>query len=216
MKRKICTLVVLFSAAVMLLAVGGCRHTLYVLFGSEEKRDIPAEFGELPGHSVAIVVFSDPQVQYEFPMVGMRLAQRIAVEMESKLKKVRIVEQQRVVKFQAQNLSWEVMDKTAIGKALGADYVMFVSIMRYTNRDAGSFNLYRANIAAEVSLYDSGKSEHEAMVWQTGDLSVTHPKDASPGQTGSAAERILNEAERQFVELLVKKFYDHHKDAVTE
>ena len=204
----------------ILLAVAmvgaGChasRHMMYVLFGWGETKTIEPVFADLPGQTVAVVVYADQKTQFEYPTAVPSLSHRVAAELSDKVAKVRVIDPAAVMRFQAQTLNWDVMNKTRIGQSLGADYVLFVSVMQYTTREPGSVGLYRGTIAVEATVYQTSLPERAAAVWQ-GEISATHPEDASPGLSPLDSARIQEHTERILVENLVKKFY-RHKEKVT-
>ncbi|HUT59011.1 MAG TPA: hypothetical protein VNA25_14275, partial [Phycisphaerae bacterium] len=61
---------VLLAAA--LPAMGGCNYAAYLLYlvapGEDSGQTVKAEYEGLAGHSLAIVVYADQKVQYEYPL----------------------------------------------------------------------------------------------------------------------------------------------------
>jgi len=207
----------LFSAAVLLALSGtGCRRPMtflmYALFG-QETQEVDAAFPDLPGQKVVVFVFTDEQVQYEYPLARARLTKRIAAELENRIKGIQVVNTEAVLKFQDEHTDWVAIDRTELAKQFGADYMLMVSVIRYTMRAPRSVSLYRGNVEADVSVYQASLPERRSCVWSSRDnITETYPEEATTGLLRKDAERIRVETERRFVDKLVKLFYDHEEE----
>lgn len=201
----------------LLLAVGcltGCtsdmmRHGLWMWFGDGPDKKVSAEFDGLKGHTVAIVVFADQKVQYEYNSAPLELSMVIGGEMRENVKPVVVVDPHAVARYQAENVHWEEMDRVALGRVFGADFVLYVALVEFTTREPGSTDLYRGRIAAEVSVWNTTLPEQDARVWRKGDLRVKFPADGARGLFSGNDSKIRFETERLFAVELVRKFHDH-------
>jgi len=196
----------------MLLVTTGCSkvgYLLYLIAPGEQTVKVPAEFDGLPGGSVAIVIYADQSTQYEYPYVRLELSSLIASEMKKNVKDVSIIDPRRVVKYQDDNINWEAFDRTEIGKAFKADYVLYISLVEYTTREPGSFNLFRGRIKGEVGVYKTSLPERQARVYRGDDVNVIYPEQAPIGQLGEDDSAVRYQAQKIFAEKLVKKFYEH-------
>lgn len=201
-------------------AMGGCNVAAYLLYliapPEEHEKTVEAEYKGLDGHSLAIVVYADQKVQYEYPQAREHISRSIAGRFQSeqvrkKIKNLRIIEPTTVLAYQDQHISWDTMDKTELGKVFGADFVLFVTLVEFTTREPGSMSLYRGIITAEVSLYKTSLEERESRVGKRFDIRVVHPEDR-PGGVSAANDLVIR---RNTVWLfsgkLVKKFYKHRE-----
>jgi hypothetical protein len=209
MTRRICIPVLL-----LLAACGGCttshqRYFLYLFAPASQTKTVAAEFADFPGHSVAVVVYAGESVVYEYPYARLRLTRVIAAELEQRVRKVKIVDPRVVLRYQDENVNWDSMAKTELGKAFKTDYVLLVSLMEYTSQEPGSVGLSRGRINAEASVYQTSLPEARARVWEAASISAMFPEDAPMGLLKQEARGILDETERRFVDALVKKFYKH-------
>ncbi|MFW6065793.1 MAG: hypothetical protein ACOC9S_03145, partial [Planctomycetota bacterium] len=119
---------------VAIAQTGGCNvlgYLGYLMAPPERKVTVPADYENLPGHSVAVVVFADHAVQFEYPALRLELGSVITGELREKVEDVTVVDPRRVVRYQDQNLYWDSMDKTKLGEKLGADYVLLVSVIDF-------------------------------------------------------------------------------------
>jgi hypothetical protein len=207
----------LLIGAMSLLMVSACgcramRFFTYALFG-QETESIRAAFPDLPGQKVAVFVFADEQVQYEYPVARSRLTRRIAADLEAHVDDIQVVSPEVVLKFQSEHTDWVAMDRTKLAERFGADYVLLVSVIRYTTRAPRSVSLYRGHIEAEAAVYQASLPERRSRVWATREnLVETYPEQATTGLLRKEAARIRDETERRFVDKLVKLFYDHEQE----
>ncbi len=193
--------------------LGGCpagRGLAYVLFGGETRK-VPAEFEGLADQRVAVVVWCDRRVLYDYPDAPLTLSLAIADEIGRKVDGVRVVEPRRVVRYQDDNIYWEEMGKAELGKALGADYLLFVPVEEFATREPGSMNLFRGRISAVPSLYDVAQPERSCRAWKGGRIRTVYPEHAPTGVLRETAREVRLQAEQLFAEELAKKFYDHEE-----
>ena len=214
MTRRILLLILLVGLA----ATAGCdaiNYMAYLFAPAMPAKPVPAEFEGLEGHSVAVVIFADQQVQYEYPFARLTLGSAVAAELTEQLKDVRVVDVRKVCRYQDENLYWETMDKTELARRLEADYVLIVDLLQYGTREPGSLNLYRGTIAAQPALYAAAREEHEAKIWG-GKVTVTYPSGEAGGVPATDDRGIRNTTERLFARELVRKFRKYKPGADDE
>jgi len=179
------------------------------LFAPPRRAMKEAEFDKLAGHSVVIVVYTDQNVRYEYPYSRLSLSMAVMAELKKRVKNVTVIDPRRVVKYQDENIRWDSMDKTRLGRLFGADFVLYLGVDRYTMREPGSINLLRGRISAHASVYETSRPEADARVWPGDDFSVVYPRFRPRAGIGGGESRIRDDTERYFARLLVKRFYRH-------
>jgi len=189
----------------------GCKPAGYLLylFAPPEQAMKEAEFDGLAGRSVVVVVYTDQKVQYEYPYCRLSLSMAVRAELNKHVKDVTVVDPRRVVKYQDENIRWDSMDKTRLGRLFGADFVLYLVVDRYTMREPGSINLLRGRISAHASVYETSRPEADARVWPGGDFNVIFPRFGPRAGAGRGESRIRDDTEKEFAERLVKRFYKH-------
>lgn len=197
----------------LLLAVSfsGCKPTgylLYLIAPGSRMTTVDAEFEGLAGNSVAVVVFADPAILCDYPMVRLDLSTVLAAELKKHLKGVTVIDPRRVLKFQDANLYWDAIPKSQLAEQLGAKYMLFISLVEYSSREPGSTNLFRGRIVAETSVYQSS-SPRSAPVWRGKEIRVAYPEAAPVGLMSDDDRNIRYRTEKLFADVLVKKFYKH-------
>ena len=206
------------AAAVLALAAclgaGGCgplRYAGYLAAPELPSKTVPAEFPGLDGHRVAIVIFADERVQYEYPRARLTLPSAIRAEMNAHLKSASVTDPAKVWQYQNDHVNWETLEKSELAKQFSVDYILYVALVEYTTREVGSVDLYRGRITAECSLYQAGMSDQEGRVWHCDRLAVLYPESAPTGVPGESDRAVRDGAERLLAETLVKKFYGHRE-----
>lgn len=202
----------LLQIAMLTLACSlpGCRQLGYILhlFLPVPKKTVKAECDALANHNVAIVIFADQKVLYEHGDAPLTLSAVIGAELRKRVEKVTLIDPRRIVKYQRENIYWDSLDRTKLGKVFDADHVLYVTLVEYATRERGALNLFRGRITAEAAIYQTSLPERQACLWRAKDLHAVYP-EKEPGKVGDSDTRIRLETERRFAELLVKRFYKH-------
>jgi len=203
--------------AICLLPAGlsGCRGLGYLgyLLSPEPVKTVEPEFGGLANRSIAVVVYADEKVLYEYPRAPMDLSMLIAEELRKNVKGANVIPPEQVGKYQAQNINWDGMDKTKLGSALKAEYVLFISLVGYSTHEPGSVNLYRGHIVAEASVYQTSLPERRARVWPNSgapcNLEAVYPSKMPAGVVADNDAEVRYKVAKLLADKLVKKFYKH-------
>jgi hypothetical protein len=110
--------------------------------------------------TVVILANGSPGLAYDFAGAERELvalvAQRMMMEMKEDKHPIRVIEQGKVDKFKASNPNWKTMSGGAVGKALGADYVIdltLTSMSMYQPEYGKEFFQGRASV--QVVVYDT-------------------------------------------------------------
>jgi hypothetical protein len=195
----------------LMLLVGGCGRLSYFLLPFGHTTTVPAEFEGLKDHSVAVVIFATPNTQYEYPWAVMNMSAMTSSQISQNVKGTTTVSPQIISAYQRKNLHWTEMDKTKLGKALKADYVLYISLVEFSTSEKGYLDTLRGTINAEISLYDSDKRENDARVWTCENIRVKFPK-VPVVRTAANEAGISSEILRRFSDELAKKFYTYKID----
>jgi hypothetical protein len=189
----------------------GLKFMAYLLFGDQDQK-VKAEFKGLSGKTVAVVVYTDLRTQYEYPDLNLTLSSAICGLLKDNVEKIKLIPATRVVHYQDQNIYWPEMDKTELGKALGADCVIYVPLEEFTTRVPDSSYLYHGRAACEPSVYDVSKPPREARVYKSEDkIRVEYPEHEPSGMVNENDRQIRDKTEKQLAERVAWKFYDHRE-----
>ena len=188
--------------------LGGCKqfgHLVYLWAGEEHTKEIKPEYSDLAHSTVAVVIYADEQVLYEYPEATLSLSTAIASELNKNVDLIQVVDPLEVRTYQHENISWEGMDKSELGKKFDADYVLFVALREYGMREPGSLSIHRGHINAEASLFKVHELPGTSPLWQDEYVEVSYPPDGP----ASVEADIRYRTDKSFAELLAKRFYAH-------
>lgn len=187
------------------------RYMAYLFHGGDQRK-VKAEFKGLEGKSLAVVVYTDQRTRYEYADLNLTLSAAIGSRIEKNVKNVKVVSPARIVRYQDENAYWDEMDKTELGKALGADFVLFVPIEEFATRLPDSAYLYRGRVACEPSVYDVSKPPRDSRVHKFEKIRVLYPENEPAGLATENDRKIRAKTEEIFAERLAWKFYDHTEE----
>jgi len=216
MRASVRRLTLLCGLLAAVAASGGCssammRWMAYVFAGGQEQK-VKAEFDGLSGKTVAVVVYTDLRTQYEYSDINLTLSSAICGQLEKNVKKIKLIPATRVVRYQDENIYWAEMDKTELGKAFGADYVLYVPLEEFATRVPDSSYLYRGRATCEPSVYDTSKPPREARVYKGDKIRVQYPEHEPSGMANENDRQIRIRTEAIFAERVAWKFYDHQEE----
>ncbi|MCD4699274.1 MAG: hypothetical protein K8R91_01710 [Phycisphaerae bacterium] len=194
--------------------VGGCdlgNWIMHVFAPPVPTKTIEAQFGDLPGKTVAVVVFAGPEIQLDYNMAQLELIDAVGAELRRKVRGVTLIDARRVIRYQAENLNWDATPPEKLCEVFGADYVMLISLMEFSTREQGSIHLARGRITAEVNIYKAKISSTGGgnPVWRNGPIYTVHPAESSMGMPAGNDLEIRIRTERIFAAELVKNFYKY-------
>jgi len=198
----------LTSVCVLMLLTGGCGEMLYFFWPFGRTKTIPAQFDGLKNRSVAVVVFAPESTQFEYTWAVLNLSAMTSARLRAGVKGVTTIDSQKINAYQRKNLHWAEMDRTALGKALKADFVLYISLVEFSTVEEGYVDLLRGRINGEIKVYDCSKSEDSACVWTCENIRVTFPKTATVRTARNEAD-IHSVIMAKFSEKLARKFYSY-------
>ena len=202
----------IFGLCLMLVLVVGCNYAAYFLYlGAPAMPDKTeeAEYKDLPNKTVAVVVYVEPAILYDYPNLREQISSVVGFQLSKNIEKAKVVTSERITRFQDENPDWEGMDKTILGRKFGADFVLYISVVTFSTLEPGSTYLHRGHLTAQVSLHKCSVPEKEACVWNGGEIQLAYPEKDLMGDIKADDREIRNKTILTFAELLAKKFYKH-------
>jgi len=194
-----------------MLLLSGCGRLTYFFWPFGRIETVPAEFDGLKNHSVAVVIFATENTQYEYPWAALNMSAMISSKLKGAVEGVTTIDPQKVSAYQRNNLHWTEMDKTKLGKALKADFVLYISLVEFSTSEKGYIDTLRGTIDGEIKIYDCSKREDDACVWTGDNIRVQFPPTPLVRTTRNEMG-IRSEILRRFSDELVRKFYEYKID----
>lgn len=205
--RKWTCLALLASLALL----SGCNHLAFwgYLITPEPTETIAAQFDQLDGKTVAVIVYAGESIQYAHPTVSREVSAQVSAELHNQLPNVTTVDPLKIHKYQQQNIHWASLSKTELGRLFDADYVLFVTLLEFSTREQGSLHLFRGRLSAECAIYEVQQPEYAARGWETSGISVLYPTDGPIASLNNDDYRVRLETIGEFAWKLVRNFYEH-------
>ena len=194
-----------------MLLTGGCSEFIYFFWPFGRTKTIPAEFDGLKNRSVAVVIFAAESTQFEYPWAVLHLSAMISSKLRAGVRGLTTVDPQKINAYQHKNRHWVEMDRTALGKALKADFVLYISLVEFSTVEEGYVDLLRGKINGEIKVYDCSLGEDDACVWTCENIRVAFPKTATV-RTAQNEAVIHSEIMVKFSEKLARKFHSYKVD----
>lgn len=164
MSRVLTTRRAVLAGGALALFAAGCNPAglWWMMRGDDKvKPEIPLPVKEGKKEvTVAILANGSPTMSYDFAGAERELAALVAQKMMTETKEdkhpIRVIEQGKVDKFKAANPNWKTMSGGAIGKQLGVDYVIdltLTSMSMYQPEYGKEF--YQGRASLQVVVYDT-------------------------------------------------------------
>lgn len=171
--------------ATLLLASGlvftGCS-TLGTLAYFVNPNDIPAEFDELAGKHVAVVCHPVVELQYSDAGSARELAELVGMNIDRNLRRAEVISQQEVARWMDEN---ELVEYTAVGKALDADIVIGIDLEDFRLYEGST--LYRGKASVHVRVYDVAE---EKLLFEKRLDDYAFPKDTAVPATDRTEQQF--------------------------
>jgi hypothetical protein len=195
-----------------LLVLTGCNLLTPLVFVGDHKKRIPAEFDKLAGSRVAVAVWLDQAVLFDYPHARFELATYISDKLNAELGQrkqiVDLVDPRDVEDFIQKNYSARV-DPDLIGRKFNADYVIYVEVVRFQFRDPRHPQLLRGQIDSSVAVHHVKASPDRSRRFELTPVRCVHP-DKGPVTMSATNSPLIREATyRKFAEEVARKFYEH-------
>ena len=111
---------------------------MLVPFVAPNRKKVAPEFDKLTGRRVAVLVWIDPSTLFDYPHARFELAtyvsDKLFAEMSQRELNTDVVDPRDVADFLQKTRGADV-NPQAVGRALNADYVVFLEILTFQIRD---------------------------------------------------------------------------------
>ena len=98
--KPACIRWVVAGLAVML---SGCSWLVPLVFLHPGTKTVPAEFAQLQGKTVAVMIWAEPETLYDYPYVRLELASYVSDKIRAHVKDVRLIDDRKVEDFVQKN-----------------------------------------------------------------------------------------------------------------
>ncbi|MGO9114855.1 MAG: hypothetical protein ACLP9L_37045 [Thermoguttaceae bacterium] len=194
---------VVWSLALLLVVVIGCKSGLESFTLLYEGYDIPPEWDGLKGKKVAVVC--KPLTSQEFSNSGAAraLAEGICDRLKAHIKDIHIIEPQKVATLVDEK---GIEDYAEIGKALKAEKVIGIDIESFSVLDGQT--LFRGRSTVNIQVYDVAEKHVE---WRKSPPQFEYPRNGPTPMADFTEMEFRNRFVGILAEQLARYFYPHDR-----
>jgi len=201
------------TLALLAPAAGGCDALAwfgYVLAPPPPKKTVLPEYPGLEDQHVAVVIYASPATQLDYQTVQLELSDAIGRELTKRIDGITLVDPRRVMRYQDDNHQWDRLPPENLCRTFTCDYVLLVTLLEFSTREANSRHLARGRLLAEAGVYRTPVGGRGGCVWRAAEpIRITYPPDNTVGMPARDDYKVRARTETAFAEALVKRFYKH-------
>lgn len=202
------TLVVLVVA----VAASGCNWLTPLVFVGEHKKEVTAEFDKLPGSRVAVLVWTDPAVLFDYPYARFELAsyvtEKLTTEFGSRNQRIDLVNAREVEDFVRRDPGVAV-DPRTVGRQFSADFVLYLEVIAFQIRDPRQPQFLQGRIGASVAVYDIRPGAGAADRYELAPVEAVYPEGQPVVLSATNAPLVREMTYRTFADMVARKFYNY-------
>lgn len=202
---------VITTSVAVFAACGGCNMLLPLIFLTEHKEKVPAEFDKLSGKRVLVTVWAPQETLFDYPHVRLELGLHIGERIATNVKKSDVVDGRLVEDYVQRSMS-SAIDPEKMGKHFDAEMVVYIELLAFQIRDPAAPDFLRANIEASVTVYDLTAQSESTRRYPLTDVEVLYPPDNPVLFTATSAAQVRKAAYEAFADEVSRKFYDHEQE----
>jgi len=198
-------------ACLAVIPSAGCTQLLLTSMYFIKGVETPAEFKDLKGTKTAVVCRPLVELQYSSSNAAAQLARVTGILLKSKIKKIDIVNPQKIEQW-ADEQAWD--EFTEVGKAMKADHVMGIEIEQFSLYQGQT--LYQGRARVKVVVHDM--KQNGDVVFERSLPEIIYPPNAGI----PTSEKAEEEFRKQFIGVVADRigrfFYshDHRNDAALD
>lgn len=194
----------------VLLLAAGCNlleFPAYVLFGTTTET-VKAEYKGLEEKRVAILIMTDSGVDFEFPYLRLDLALTAANHLKEKIDEITFVEQDKIDRFQRNDLDWNRLSMAEIGKRFQAQRILYLDVIHFSTFEENSIGLLRGRAEIDIRVYEIDSPTPEKPAYKS-QLAILYPEDVPLALSDTAQQQVMQRTLYLFGTDLTKKFHTH-------
>ena len=192
--------------------LGACNLLTPLVFVGEPKRKVAPEFDKLADSRVAVHVWTDAATLFDYPHARFELAtyigDKLAAEMAQRKLGTVVVDPRDVEDLLQKDIDAQI-DPKAVGRALEADYVIYLEVIEFQIRDPDEPQFLRGRISASVSVHDLRADPDEPARYELTLVDCEYPEGVPVIFNANNSPLIREALYREFAEQVARKFYEH-------
>ncbi len=198
--------VLCLALAGFVLGTAGCRSLATVAAYMLKSHKVDAAFNGLQGKKVAVVCRVLPSLEFNNPTVTKELARDVAQHLAGNVKKIQIVDPQKVASWVDAN-QWN--EYSEVGNAVGADMVVGIDIQDFATQQ--SHTLYQGRASWLLTVHDC--TQGGKVVFEKSGRTVYPPNTGIPAMDLPSEATFRRKFVRVLADNIARHFYPHEPQA---
>lgn len=201
-------------SAVLMLVIG-CNLFTPLIFVGEQTKKVAPEFDKLARSRVAVLVWTDQAVLFDYPFARFELctyiSDKLAAEMGQRGLDTVVVDPRDVDSYLQKDIDAQI-DPRAVGSHFDTDYVVYVEVVTFQVRDPNEPQFLRGIIEASVSVHDVRADPDMPRRYELAPVKSVYPRGAPILMNANNAPLVREQLYRMFAEQVARKFYEHTEE----
>lgn len=178
------------------------------------QRTVEAEYPELAGKRVAVVVAADRVVQAEQPGLLAQLTNAVAGRLAAHAGAV-LVPPTATLAYLYNHPRWPAMPYSELAEALGAQTLVVVDLYEYRLHEPGNVWLWEGRASASVGVVETAGPLPDDFTFSR-DVAVRFPDQSGYSRSDLSEIQVRSALTKRLVDRITWLFYDHKEDYYPE
>ncbi|TVQ50914.1 MAG: hypothetical protein EA377_13620 [Phycisphaerales bacterium] len=174
----------------------------------EKKVQRFAEYDDLEGRSVAVVVDADMATLYEHPHVIRHISENVAGRLNQNVPDIRVMNPQNVLVWQHRTPQWNAMPYGEIAEELNVDRVVYIELYEYRLHPPGNRWEWDGVCAGSVGIIERGSILSDSFSDQF-NVVGRFPGRRGIAREDASADRIEMGVLHEFIQQVAWLFHEH-------
>ena len=200
-------------AAAALLHLPGCEvvGAPFAAFDNEQgPQPVAAQYTDLAGRKVAVLVGLDELTRYRFPEATRGLANGMTRSIAQNVVGVTVVPTRDTLAFQEKHPYWSAMPPSRLLTSLGVERLIVVDVAEYRTQEPGNQFLWRGVIDALIAVYEAESLDPDDKAYEQR-VRAEWPEGTTVGLTEGDDATMQAAALSTFILRGAGIFYDHEE-----
>lgn len=200
----------LFCMAIVCIACTGCKAVVFLGYLIGGPPSIEPEFDKQTkfslkddGKRIAVVCYAPKELKFDIEDVDVELARYVAMRLNGHGMKV--IAPAAVQNWLDKNDDWD--SPAEVGRALEADWVVYIDMQEYSLWEKGSMELRRGRTTAMIKVFDMNEGDGEEIF--TKELVSVYPIRAPKPAHEMKRERFKSLYMSRLSDEIGQLFYEH-------
>jgi len=191
----------------LLWSTSGCALFYYAL--ADKQQPVPAQYRDLTGKTVAVLVWADQATLDMDPFARHRVAKAVKYYMEKSMPETKFVHPNDVADWQERlGARWETESIAEVCREFKCDRVVKIDLTDYTTRVRSARALRKGRITGTINVFGPD-DESGSMALFNSLAEATYPPENSTAIVDMSDGDILRQTVELFGVIVARKFHDH-------